>query len=65
MRQYAVCSEDLNEIQNHLQECDDDLYDTIAPVRQDTERQDQDEGNTDTHADLNESYDLSEDLLSF
>ena len=62
MRQYAVCSEDLNEIQNHLQECDDDLYDTIAPVTQDTERQDQDEGNTDTHSDLNESYDISEDL---
>ena len=62
MRQYAVCSEDLNEIQNHLQECDDDLYDTIAPVTQDTERQDQDEGNTDTHRDLNESYDISEDL---
>ena len=62
MRQYAVCSEDLNEIQNHLQEFDDDLYDTIAPVTQDTERQDQDEGNTDTHPDFNESYDLSEDL---
>ena len=38
MKQYAVCSEDLNEIQHHLQECDDDLYDTIAPVTQDTER---------------------------
>ena len=38
------------------------LYDTIAPVTQDTERQDQHEGNTDTHPDLNESYDLSEDL---
>ena len=62
MRQYAVCGEDLNEIQNHLQECDDDLYDTIAPVTQDTEHQNQDEGNTDTHSDLNESYDISEDL---
>ena len=62
MRQYAVCSEDLNEIQNHLPECDDDLYDTIVPVTQDIERQDRDEGNTDTHADLNECYDLSEDL---
>jgi hypothetical protein len=48
MRQYAVCIEDLNEIQHHLQECDDDLYDTIAPVTQDTERQDENEGNTDT-----------------
>ncbi len=50
MRQFAVCSEDLNEIQNHLQECDDDLYHTIAPVTQDTEHQDQ---GTDTHPDLN------------
>ncbi len=46
MKQYAVCCEDLNQIQNHLQQCDDDLNDTIAPVTQDTERQDQDEGNT-------------------
>ena len=63
MRQYAVCSEDLDEIQHHLQECDDDLYDTVAPVTQHAERYDQDEGNTDdTHPDLNETYDLSEDL---
>jgi septation ring formation regulator EzrA len=62
MQQYAVCSEDLNEIQHHLQECDDDAYDTIAPVTQDTERRDENEGNTDTHPDLNETYDVSEDL---
>jgi hypothetical protein len=62
MRQYAVCIEDLNEIQHHLQECDDDMFDTIVPVTQDTERQDEDEGNTDTHPDLSEAYDLSEDL---
>ena len=62
MKQYVVCSEDLNAIQHHLQECDDDLYGTIAPVTQHAERYDQDEGNTDTHPDLNETYDLSEDL---
>ena len=28
MQQYAICSEDLNEVGNHLQECDDDAYDT-------------------------------------
>ena len=33
MTQYAVCSEDLNEIQHHLQECDDDLYDGVALLR--------------------------------
>ena len=37
-------------------------YDTIAPVTQDTERRDENEGNTDTHPDLNETYDVSEDL---
>ena len=62
MTQYAVCSEDLNEIQHHLQECDDDLYDRIAPFTQDTERRDQDEGSTNTHPGLTENYDLSEDL---
>ena len=63
MQQYAVCCEDLNEIGHHLQECDDDMYDTIAPVTQDVERQDEDEGCTDTHPDLNETFDhLSETL---
>ena len=32
MQQYAICSENLNEVGNHLQECDDDAYDTIVPV---------------------------------
>ena len=44
MQQYAICSEDLNAVGNHLQECDDDAYDTIAPVTQDVEQQDEDEG---------------------
>ena len=39
------------------------MYDTIAPVTQNTECQDESEGNTDTHPDLNELYDLSEDLV--
>ena len=45
MQQYAVCSEDLNEIGHRL----DDMYDTIAPVTQDAERQHQAERCTDTH----------------
>ena len=60
---YAICSEDLNEVGNHLQECDDDAYDTIAPVTQDVERQDEDEGCTDTHPDLNETFDYLSDSL--
>ena len=59
MQQYAVCCEDLNEIGHHLQECDDDMYDTIAPVTQDVERQDEDEGGTGTHPDLNETLSFS------
>ena len=46
-----------------MKECDDDVYDTIAPVTQDVEQQDQDEGCIDTHPDLNEAfYHLSENL---
>ena len=63
MQQYAICSEDLNEVGNHLQEFDDDAYDTIAPVTQDGERQDEDEGCTDTHSDLNETFDHLSDNL--
>ena len=57
MQQYAICSEDLSEVGNHLQECDDDAYDAITPVTQNVERQDEDEGCTDTHPDLNETFD--------
>ena len=53
----------MNEVGNHLQQCDDNVYDNIAPVTQDAERQDEDEGCTDTHPDLNETFDhLSENL---
>ena len=63
MQQYAVCIEDLNEVGNHLQECGDDAYDTIAPVTQDDERQNEDEGFTDTHPDFNETFDHLSDSL--
>ena len=63
MQQYAICSEDLSEVRNHLQECNDDAYDTIAPVTQDVERQDEDAGCTDTHPDLNETFDHLSDNL--
>ena len=32
MQQYAICSEDLNEVGNHLQECDDDVYQYMKDV---------------------------------
>ena len=40
MQQYAKCSKDFNEVRNHLQECNDDAYNAIAPVTQDIECQD-------------------------
>ncbi|XP_028412493.1 ATP-dependent DNA helicase PIF1-like [Dendronephthya gigantea] len=63
MEQYAVCRENLNEIGHHLDECEDDAFDTIAPVTQDVERHDQDKGCVDTHPDLNKTFDhLAENL---
>ena len=62
MKQYAVCSEDLDEIQHNLNDDNEDQFDSIAPVTQDTELQDEDEGNQDLHPDLNEQYDMSEDI---
>ena len=62
MSQYAVCSEDLNEIQQHLNDDNEDQFDSIAPVTQNIELQDENEGNQDLHPDFNERYDLSDDL---
>ena len=61
MNQYAVCVDDLNEMQQRL-DADDDGFDSIAPVTQHLELEDEDEGNQDLHPDLNEGYDLSDDL---
>ena len=52
MQQYAVCAEDLNEMQQRL-DLDDDGFDSIAPLTQHVELQDEDEGNQDLHPDLN------------
>ena len=60
MQQYAVCAEDLNEMQRL--DLDDDGFDSIAPVAQHVELQDEDEGNQDLHPNLNEGYGLSDDL---
>ena len=64
MRQYAICSEDLNDIQEQLNnmEDDDDSYDLIASNVQNIELQDRAEGPQDLHPDFNENYDLSEDI---
>ena len=62
MSQYAVCSEDSNEIQQHSNDDNEDQFDSIAPVTQNIELQDENEGNQDLHPDFNERYDLSDDL---
>ena len=44
MSQYAICSEDLDEIQKHFSNDNEDQFDSIAPATQNTERQDASEG---------------------
>ena len=64
MKLYAMCSDDLNEIQDQLNNMaeDDDNYDLVAPGTQNIELQDELEGTQDLHPDFNENYDLSGDL---
>ena len=64
MKEYAICTKDLNDIQDQLNNMDDDddNYDLIAPGAQDVERQDEYEGTQDLHPDLNENYDISCDI---
>ena len=64
MKKYAICSEHLNEIEQHLNttDCSENLFDFIAPNTQNIGLQDEAEGSEDLHPDLNENYDLSDDL---
>ena len=66
MKQYAVCNEDLNEIQEQINSVENteenDQYDLIAPGTQNVEYQDNAEGNQDLQPDFNESYNLSDDI---
>ena len=64
MLQYAICSEDLTEIELHLQNGDynEDQFDLIAPNTQNIELQDEAEGTEDLNPDFSENYDLSDDL---
>ena len=64
MSQYAICGEQLDQIQENLNEINEEHFDTIAPNKQHTELQDETEGANEFHCDLNETYDLhvSEDI---
>ena len=59
MLQYAICSEDLTEIEQHLQnaDCYEDQFNLIAPNAQNIELQDEAEGTEDLHPDFSENYD--------
>ena len=61
MKQYAVCNEDFNEIQQQINQIED-RYDDIAPCTQNIERQHQAEGDQDLHPDFSGNYNLSGDL---
>ena len=51
MKFYAICSQDMNDIQEqlHNMEDNDEYYDLIAPGTQNIERQDESEGTQDLH----------------
>lgn len=61
MKQYAVCNEDFNEIQQDINRLED-RFDEIAPCTQSLEQQDQAEGDRDLHPDFSGIYNLSDDL---
>lgn len=61
MNEYAVCAEDLREVQQYMSRIEES-YDTVVPCTEQFEQLDNNEGDQDIHPDLNESYDLSNDL---
>ncbi|CAH3034295.1 unnamed protein product, partial [Pocillopora meandrina] len=61
MKQYAVCNEDFNEIQQEMNRIED-RFDEIAPCAQSLEQQDKAEGDKDLHPDFDGNYNLSDDL---
>ena len=64
MSQYAVCSEEISQIQDQLDMLNEDELELgqVAPNTQHTEIQDEAEGALDLHIDFNEQYDLSNDV---
>ena len=59
---YADCSENLDKIHEHLIRLDENNGHFDSPSTQNIEYQDEGEGLQDLHPNLNESYDLSEDV---
>ena len=61
VKQYAVCNEDFNEIQQQINQIED-RYDDIAPGTQNIEWQHQTEGDQDLHSDFSGNCNLSDEL---
>ena len=61
MKQYAVCNEDFNEIEQNMNIMKES-FDSLAPCTQNIEQQDRAEGNQDLHPDFNEHCNLSDDI---
>ena len=61
MKEYAICNEDFNEIQQEMRRIDE-RYDNIAPCTEHMQQQDQAEGDKDLHPDFAGRYNLSDDL---
>ena len=57
MKEYAICDQDFAQLATA-----EEHYDRIAPSTQDIEHQDEMKGKTDLTPELNESYNLSDDL---
>ena len=62
MMQYAICSEDLSEIEQHLNNSDSNEPNSIAPDTENIELEDEAEGSEDLNPDFIENYDLCDDL---
>ena len=61
MKEYAIYDQDFAKLEQQMATVEEH-YDRIAPCTQDIEHQDEMEGNTDLTPELNESYNLSDDL---
>lgn len=65
IKQYAICSEDLDKIQEQLSKTEgsnDFDYAMIAPATEHAENADETLGMHNLHPDFNETYDLSDDI---
>ena len=62
LKEYAVCNEDFDAIQQDMNILKEESYDSTAPSTRNIEQQDLAEGNKDLHCGFNENYNLSDDI---